>query len=63
MDGQSDKEIRCCFRGNRLKYDKSMELAVWTKDMGKERQALFAHKSSFSQVVYSSIPIHPDLLD
>ena len=63
MDGNSQQTVYCCFCGWPLEYAKAVTLVITSKDMGEERQILYADKKCLVQVVKPSVPLHPNLLD
>lgn len=62
MDGNDQNMVYCCFCGWPLEYSKAVTLVLGSKEMGEERQTLFADKKCLVKVINPSVPLHPDLL-
>lgn len=63
MAGDSTEIVSCCFCSHSLDYRDAVHLTVFVKEMGDERQQLFAHKKCLAGVLRASVPLHPDLME
>jgi len=63
MTNNTENIVVCCFCGDSLTLESSVQLSIFFDNNSDETQGLFCHKKCLDKSLHKSVTRHPDIFD